>query len=242
MGQLPFSKELLPLQISSAIGPAADRPVKAAIDFALEVMSSSGLDETCVVIGPDKRDIPAHTGNGERYGLHIEYTVAEESPNVPVSLDKAWFLTRNKEVALLFPDIVFEPRCALENIIGERRKRGADLTLALVPAKSGEKIDIVTTTQNGVVKKVTPKPGQDYSGWTWVAAAWNASFTTFLHNTILSIDTTSPGPGNRELYIADVINASLDAGYRVSSITFPEGKSYDLGTYEELNDYWQSGL
>jgi glucose-1-phosphate thymidylyltransferase len=240
LGDLPFSKELLPL--SDSVPTSKPAPCRVAIDNALETMASAGISETCIVIAPDKLDIPAHTGDGKRYGQRISYVIVEDSRNVPSSLDSAFFIARGREVALLFPDIVFEPRAALQEIKEQRRRDDADMTLALVPATSGEKIDIVTVLDSARVKRVVPKPGRDYTGWTWVAAIWNAEFTDFLHE-ILQSDLSEPAvEPDRELYVADIINAALSDGLNITSRAFLDGNSIDLGTPEDLAKFWSSGL
>ena len=236
MGDLPFSKELLPLADKSDLprDPGSDPAV--AIDFALATLSEAGVSETCIVIAPGKWDIPAHTGDGSRSGQAIAYVLAEASPSVPASLDKAWVLTRDRQVVLLFPDIVFTPRNALQSIVAECHTSDADLLLALVPASSGEKIDIVAVSGDGLVQKVTPKPGKEYSGWTWVAATWNPEFSAFLHSMARNVSDTV----EREMYVADVINAAIRAGLCVRALNFPDGVSYDLGTPDELRKFWDS--
>ena len=71
MGDLPFSKELLPLANKSDLptDPGSDPAV--AIDFALATLSEAGVSETCIVIAPGKCDIPAQTGEGRRAGQAI---------------------------------------------------------------------------------------------------------------------------------------------------------------------------
>ena len=236
MGNLPFSKELLPLANKSGLTKEAESKPAVAIDFALTVLSEAGVSETCIVIAPGKWDIPAHTGDGSRSGQAIAYVMAEASPNVPVSLDQAWLLTRDRQVVLLFPDIVFTPRQALQSIIAASKDSDADLILALVPASSGEKIDIVTVSDDGQVETVTPKPGKEHSGWTWVAATWNPEFSAFLHTMARNVTDIA----KREMYVADVINAAIDAGLSVRALSFPDGTSFDLGTPDELHEFWNS--
>jgi glucose-1-phosphate thymidylyltransferase len=236
MGDLPFSKELLPLANKSDLpkDPGSDPAV--AIDFALTTLSQAGVGETCIVIAPGKWDIPAHTGDGSRSGQAVAYVLADASPSVPASLDKAWLLTRDRQVVLLFPDIVFAPRKVLKSIIAECHRSDADLILALVPASSGEKIDIVSVSDDGLVQKVTPKPGKEHSGWTWVAATWNPEFSAFLHTMARNVTDIV----EREMYVADVINAAIEAGLCVRALSFPDGKSFDLGTPDELQEFWDS--
>ena len=236
MGDLPFSKELLPLANKSDLPKNSGSGPAVAIDFALATLSKAGVKETCIVIAPGKWDIPAHTGDGSRLGQAIAYVLADASPSVPASLDKARALTRDRQVVLLFPDIVFSPQNALKSMIAQCNQSDADLMLALVPASSGEKIDIVSVSGDGRVRHVTPKPGKEHSGWTWVGATWNPVFSDFLH---AMVQTGSDGV-KREVYVADVINAAIHAGLCVRAVSFPGGKSFDLGTPDELQQFWNS--
>lgn len=236
MGDLPFSKELLPLANKSDLPRDPESEPAVAIDFALETLSEAGVGETCIVIAPGKWDIPTHAGDGSRSGQAIAYVLADASPSVPASLDKAWPLTRQRQVVLLFPDIVFAPRQALKSIVTESHESDADLILALVPASSGEKIDIVAVADDGLVQKVTPKPGKEHSGWTWVAATWNHNFSELLHNMLQTENIVV----QRELYVGDVINTAIDTGLCVRALSFPDGQSFDLGTPDELQEFWHS--
>ena len=139
-------------------------------------------------------------------------------------------------MVLLFPDIVFSPRQALQSIVAASKESDADLILALVPTSSGEKIDIVAVTDDGQVETVTPKPGKEHSGWTWVAATWNPEFSAFLHTMARNVTDIAA----REMYVADVINAAIDAGLSVRALSFPVGTSFDLGTPDELQEFWTS--
>jgi glucose-1-phosphate thymidylyltransferase len=236
MGDLPFSKELLPLANKSDVPQDTGSVPAVAIDFALAALSEAGVAETCIVIAPGKWDIPEHTGDGSRSGQAIAYVLAEASPSVPASLDKARVLTRERQVVLLFPDIVFTPRTALQSIVAKSQESDADLILALVPASSGEKIDIVSVADDGLVQAVTPKPGKEHSGWTWVAATWNPEFSAFLHTMARNVSDIA----EREMYVADVINAAIDSGLCIRALAFPDGQSFDLGTPDELHEFWNS--
>lgn len=239
LGRLPCSKELLPLGYASGEPPRNGDEIRVAIDDTLQVMTTAGILQTCVVIAHGKWDIPSYIASGARQSQTVAYLVTEDSQSVPASLDSAYPFTKRHNVALLFPDIFFEPKIALKDIIEHRRTIDADLVLALVPSSDGEKIDIVSVSDKGLVSKVTPKPGGGCSGWTWVAAVWNPRFTEFLHQYMAGIARETASQNDHELYVADVINASIDSGSQVCALTYPDGESYDLGTHQELDEFWR---
>ena len=237
MAHLAHSKELLPLNRDAEV----EQPSYTAIDGALETMALAGVDNVCIVVAPTKTDIVTHVGDGRRLGVSVHFAEIDNSPDVPTSLDSAYPFAGDNEVALLFPDIVFEPGDALSQLLHHRRSHDSDVTLALVPAPSATKIDLVTARDDGEVLQVTAKPGADCSGWTWIAAVWNARFTDFLHSTVES-SGQRPSSARRERYVADVLNAAVTAGLSVRSLPFPQGRSFDLGTPDELQRYRDSGL
>ena len=241
LGNLPFSKELLPLE-----GPAdLDRPPGAvqrtAIDHSMESLMAAGIGRACVVLSSEKEDLRRHLCERWTGHLAIDLKTLDDSPNVPASLNAAYPTVKDIDSLLLFPDIVFSPTEAVKAIVDHRLKHGVDVVLALVPAMSGEKIDIVTTGERGEIRAVTPKPGAAISGWTWVAAIWSPQFAAHMHNESSSIAASVQAEHHREAYVADILNHAINAGLSAETVSFPDGQSFDLGTLEELHRYWASG-
>ena len=241
LGKLPFSKELLPLEGPADLDhpPGADQ--RTAIDHSMECLMAAGIGRACVVLSSEKEDLRRHLHERWMGHLAVDIKTLDDSPNVPASLNVAFPTVKDADSLLLFPDIVFWPTEAVKAIVDHRLKRGTDIVLALIPASSGEKIDIVTTGERSEIRAVTPKPGTTISGWTWVAAVWGPQFAAHMHNESSSIAASVLAEHHREAYVADILNHAINAGLSAETVSFPDGRSFDLGTLEELNSYWASG-
>jgi glucose-1-phosphate thymidylyltransferase len=158
---------------------------------------------------------------------------------VPESLSRGLHDLAYADCALLFPDIVFRPRRALGDIIDRHRSSDSDVVIALVPAESGEKVDIVSVSDDGLVEGVVAKPGPKVRGLTWIAAVWGPRFSNFLHEKLSQSSPTLGKAVQREIYVGDVLNAGISEGLTVNSIAYPSGDAYDLGTRDELEKFWR---
>lgn len=236
LGRLPFSKELLPLQATGA--GTAPGAIQCAIENAVDTLVSNDISRQFVIIRPGKWDIPAYLVDGSQLHADIAYLLADASPSVPDSIDAAYSFVQTSDVVLVFPDIVFRPVNAVKETVALRLARDAHVALALVPSTRGDKVDIVSVSESADVLEIRAKPGKGEDGWTWVAAAWDATFTRFLHDFVArsAADPTEPGQG--ELYVADVLNAAIRAGLSVCAARFPEGDAIDVGTIDDLAEMW----
>jgi len=236
LGKLPFSKELLPLNLSGESTNGESTPV--AIENAIASLVESDITCQHVVIAPGKWDIPAYLGDGTRLKACISYVVAESSPSVPHSLDAAYEFIEHCDVVLVFPDIIFSPRNAVSELITCRASRDVDVALALVPSNRGEKVDIVSCDEQGIVTEIMAKPGAEFVGWTWIVASWSTRFTQFLHRYLQQVEGQDRPKGSRELYVADVLNAAIDDGLTIHGLRFPDGDAIDIGTPDDLTRAW----
>jgi glucose-1-phosphate thymidylyltransferase len=240
LGQLPFSKELMP--IAAAGKPRSSKNVITAIENAVATFVDNDITHQHVVIAPGKWDIPAYLGDGTRFGASLAYHVASASPSVPHSLDVASPFTRERNVVLLFPDIVFRPRSALQQLLVVHSQGNADVVLALVPSDRGDKVDLVRTGEEGRVVSIAAKPGKGIGGWTWVSACWSDAFTQFMHRYLEGPEGTPVRQADREIYVADVLNAAIQDGLRVDTIRFAGGSAVDIGTPDDLVGLWAESI
>jgi len=240
LGGLPYSKELLPIP---ARADERDRAgIRLAIENSVRLLLECGIRHQHIIIAPSKQDIPAHLGDGERLGASIVYTEIADSPSVPHSLDAAFDSVAGDDVVLVFPDIMFEPRAEIAEFFSTQTPSDIDILLALVPSTRGDKVDMVSLAGDGLVDEVVPKPGIGICGWTWVAAAWSAKFSKFLHEFL-----NEPGPdhvpaADSELYVADVINAAIKNGLVCQAGRFAGGTAIDIGTPGDFAAIWRQGF
>lgn len=229
---LACSKELVPLPGENDAG------TQRAIEYSVRFLLRCGIERQHVVIDPAKRDLPEFLGDGSRLGARISYSEISRSPGVPYSLAAAHEQIAEANVILVFPDIMFEPRAAIAACLADFRADSCDVMLPLVPSMRGDKVDLVTTDDDGNVHAIVPKPGAGHHGWTWVAAAWAPAFTAFLRR-FVSADASQPDRAKRpERYVGDVMNAAIAEGLSIKSRTFASGSAIDVGTPDDLAAVW----
>jgi glucose-1-phosphate thymidylyltransferase len=239
LGELPYSKELLPVPDRGTGSVQAGTQI--AIESTARFLLECGATQQRVVIAPAKQDIPNYLGDGSELGASIAYTVVADSPGVPHSLDAAYGSIAGNDVLLVFPDILFEPRAEIAKYLSLRAQTEADVLLALVPSTRGDKVDMVSVDADGMVSKIVPKPGQGKTGWTWVAAAWSPGFSEFLHRFLNDVEAAHEHPANRELYVGDVFNAAIASGLVIGAARFADGWAIDIGTADDFAAAWQQG-
>jgi len=240
LGELPYSKELLPIPARTDERDRAG--IRLAIENSVRFLLECGIRRQHVIIAPAKQDIPAHLGNGEHLGASIGYTEILDSPSVPHSLDAAFDSVAGNDVVLVFPDIMFEPRAEIAKFLSAQTPADIDILLALVPSTRGDKVDMVSVADDGLVDTVVPKPGTGTCGWTWVAAAWSPRFSRFMHQFLKESGPGHAPAADSELYVADVINAAIENGLVCQAGKFADGTAIDIGTPDDFVAVWRQGL
>lgn len=250
MGEIPCSKELLPLGWSAdrvgprparsseddtapqSEGPSSGRPEgKAIIEHLIERFARGGIRRALVIMRQGKWDIPAHLEDGHRWGLDLAYLVLPPTGSAVETLDAARPWVEDCSIALGFPDIVFHPPDAFLKLRRAREHRGADVVLGLFPNRQAERSDMVDAATDGTVRRILIKQPDQGLAYAWSIALWTPVFTRYLHR-FRADHRHAPEP--RELYVGDVMQAAIDDGLYVTAEVFEEGASADLGTPEAL--------
>jgi len=237
---LPCSKELYPVGFRPVDGGRNLRP-KVVCHYLLERMRLAGVTRAYIVLRPGKWDIPGYLGDGTMFGMHLAYLMMRLPYGVPYTLDQAYPFVQDTLVVVGFPDIIFHPADAFGQLLSRRAITGADLVLGLFPADQPHKMDMVDLDDEGQVRRIAIKPLQTHLRYTWFIAVWTPVFTRFMHEYLAAILYENDHDGapdhvieQRELYLGDVIQAAIDRGLQVESVTFPDGTYVDIGTPEDL--------
>ena len=235
MGEIPCSKELLPIGWSA--GPSGEAaaegrpPGKALVEHLLGRLAEGGIRRVLVILRRDKWDIPEYLENGHRWGVEIAYLVVSPTGSAVETLDAAHPWVEDRPIALGFPDIVFHPASAFAKLRRAREQRGADVVLGLFPNQQAARSDMVEAGPDGTVRRIRIKQPDHGLPYAWSIAVWSPDFTRYLHD-FRSDHRHAPEP--RELYVGDVLQAAIDDGLYVAAEVFEEGASADLGTPEAL--------
>lgn len=231
LGRLPCSKEILPVAQARAAMPSA-APVGVIVHL-LDRMRLAGAQRSYVVIRDGKFDIPAYLGDGSDWGMPLAYVMMGRPHGTPYSLDQAYPFVKDARVLLGFPDVLFEPYDAFARILERRVLTGADVVLGLFPTTEPHKMDMVKVDSDSRVRSVVVKPPHSELKYAWIIATWGPAFTEFLHEHVGSQPEPASGTfGN--MYVGDVVQAAMEAGFHVDSVAFRGGTCLDLGTPEDL--------
>ena len=106
-------------------------------------------------------------------------------------------------------------------------------------------MDMMTSTNTGVVRSFVLKPESTDLRFTWTCAVWTPVFTEFLHAFVERERRTHTGATVRSEYVDDaggdlsvgvVLRAAVQAGIRVQAVAFPGEAFIDIGTPDHLRD------
>jgi glucose-1-phosphate thymidylyltransferase len=229
LGNLPFSKELLPLNFEGG-------QVKVVSSYLLETMFLAGVCQIHVVLRKGKWDIPEYFGSEFREETAIAYHIARYSYGVPFTVNQVYPFIRDKNVLFGFPDILFKPTEVFISLKEKLEESDAPLVLGLLPVSRPDKFDMVEVNDNGILERIVIKPKEGESGLAWSMAAWKPEFTEFLNNFIHKALRTKSDQQltNSEFHFGDVIISAMEAGMKVEGVAFEKGISIDLGTPEDF--------
>jgi glucose-1-phosphate thymidylyltransferase len=204
-------------------------------------MRQGGVERVFVVLRDGKWDIPSYLGSGEGAGLQLAYLVGSVPFGVPFTLDQAYGFVKGRTVACGFPDILTEPEDVFGPLLQRLDETGAAVVLALFPAEDPQLMDQVRVDGDGRVRLIQVKPGPDRLDSGWVVAVWGPEFTELLHAWVAEATERIRRDGSMETerHLGDVIQAAIEVGLVVQSISFPSGSFIDIGAPERLSEIWR---
>ncbi|MGH7505905.1 MAG: nucleotidyltransferase family protein [Longimicrobiales bacterium] len=233
---LPCSKELFPVGFWSP-GNGQDAHPRVVTHHLLEKMRRAGATRAFIVLRHGKWDIPAYFG-GHFDGLDLGYLLMRRPFGVPFTLDDAYPFLRDAEVVFGFPDILFQPDHVFPCLLERQRSTGADLAIAIFPARRPEKDDVLELDGLGRIVRIEPKRADTGLGLTWIVATWGPAFTEFMHAFVgAAADEVAAASGRwrgREMYMSDVIWGAVQSGLHVETVSFDDGSYVDIGTPDDL--------
>jgi len=225
-----LSKELLPFGEARGAG----RPV---ISHLLNSMRQAGITDVTVVLRQGKEDIREHLAGSEWHDINISYEMTAGTSGVPETVALGLSRIRSSPVAFGFPDILFEPGNAFTGMMRRLESSSADVVLGLFPTDNPQKMDMVSVDAMGRVTGIEIKPEHTSLDLTWILAVWNTTFSKFLSNIMhtnpqrISGLAARPGDG----HLGHAFQLAIADGLSISAESFPQGKSLDIGTPDDLH-------
>lgn len=221
---LPYPKELYPI-----IRDNRYRPIS---QFVVENLTASGVKDIVFVINETKHQLIGYFGSGFRFGCNFSYVVQEcrgddllsTSPGLAHALDSAYHLVRGKTVLFGMADTIMEPMDLYRHLLNSAQA-DSQVFLGLFEVARPEKFGMVEMDSDGKVYQIVDKPAKTYLRYAWGCIVWGKDFTEHLHNSVLHEQISD---------FARVMNDAINKGFCFKGVVLPNGKYFDLGTYEEI--------
>lgn len=198
---------------------------------ALEQLARAGVEEACVVLRKGKRDVAAALGDGSQARVALTYVLTPGTASAVHTIDLARPFVGAARVALVWPDVLYEPADALARTVARLTDSRADVSLGVFPTTKGARFDRVELDANDFVTGLTADLVASASPYTWALAAWRPRFTEFLHADLAKPPTATPA---REPAMNDVLEAALADGMRIAATRLDDATFVDIGTPEDL--------
>jgi len=239
LSPLPCSKELFPIGFGASSKNHNLIP-KVVCHYLLEKMRLARITKAYIVIREGKWDIPAYFGDGSILDMHLAYLMMGLPFGVPYTIDQAYPFVQDAIIAFGFPDILFEPDDAFDQLLEYQAAKEIDVVMGLFPCKRSLKADMVALADNGRVERVVIKPGETNLQYSWAVAVWTPVFTRFMHEYLSAIGEKAAR--QPELFVGDVFNAAIQKGLRVEGVLVSDKPFLDIGTDDELLEAVKRGV
>jgi glucose-1-phosphate thymidylyltransferase len=204
-------------------------------------MRRVNVSKVFIVLRDGKWDIPVYFGNGRSVGLSLAYLMMDLPFGVPYTLDQAYPFVKDSVVVFGFPDILFEPVDAFEQMLSRQKKSGSDIVLGIFSADKPHKMDMVDFNRSGGVQRIVIKPSSTRLKYTWIIAIWTPVFTRFLHDYVaehkaqlIRAQTPQTRLNFDELYLGQVIDSAIRNAIQIETVFFPKSRYLDIGTPANL--------
>jgi glucose-1-phosphate thymidylyltransferase len=131
--------------------PVANRPL---LEYVVEAVAEAGITEIVLVVGYHRERIQSHFGNGDDWGVDIEYVGQDKQLGTgDAVLQAAPYVT--DDFVVLNGDRVIEPGL-IEAVVEERRVTG-DVVMSVTRVEEPHLYGVVDV-RDGLVKRLTEKP------------------------------------------------------------------------------------
>ncbi|HEX3692458.1 MAG TPA: glucose-1-phosphate thymidylyltransferase [Solirubrobacteraceae bacterium] len=220
---------LRPITHTSAkqLVPVANKPV---LFYGIEAMADAGIEQIGIIIAPETgEEIRAAAGDGERFGVRIEYIVQDEPLGLAHAVLTAEPFLGGSPFVMYLGDNLLQGGIA--ELVGAFREHGPDALILLTPVPDPEnygvaELEPAAAGELGRVRQLVEKPP---SPRTDLALVGVYMFTAAIHDAARAISPSARG----ELEITDAIQHLVDGGMRVEPHVV-RGWWKDTGRLEDM--------
>jgi glucose-1-phosphate thymidylyltransferase len=222
-----YPKELMPITISDEASSVNGLPrIKLVSEYALESLVQASVNEALVIVGDHKLEILKCLSDGRDFSIHLAYLHQPTINGLPYAIDCAFHWVKDCISVLVLPDTIISPKDCVKKLLHSLTSTTADLVLGIFPTEYPETLCPVKFDSEHKVVKLYDKPKHSDLRNTWGLAAWNPSFSWFLHNYL----TENNGKVDHEIPLAEIISSFIANGRKVIAVPIEDGRFWDIGT------------
>ena len=195
---------------------------KPILEHCLDAVKTAGIEEALVVIHYMGEAIRHYFGDGEKFGLKIEYVEQKAvlGTGNAVSLAESYM---NDEFLAVYGDLLFSAE-AVKNVIALHMKEKPAATMAVVPVENPEDYGIVELDDEKHVKRVVEKPNRNEAPSN-LANAGVYVFSTQIFDKIRETSASARG----EWEITDAISQLAEEKKMVLAVKISKDDWMDIG-------------
>jgi NDP-sugar pyrophosphorylase family protein len=196
-------------KIPKPLVPIGDRPL---IEYQLDILKKLGIEKCYIVIGHFGYEIAKLLGNGDRYGIQIEYVEQKEALGIANALTHASHRVNGSEkFVLMLGDIFFETG-DIHAMVALMEEKGANAVLATKLEDNPDALKknfAIHHNGDGRVFKVVEKPTK------LVNNLKGCGMYLFDSNIFEAVNRTPRTALRNEYELTDSIQIFIDSGYKV---------------------------
>lgn len=195
---------------------------KPILEHCFEKLKACGIDEAAVVVHFMADAIRDYFGDGEDFGVRIEYVEQKEVLGTGNAVGVAESFVED-DFLVVYGDLLFGSQ-AVKRVVGLHAEEKPTVTMGVVPVENPEEYGIVEVENNGVVKRLVEKPSREESP----SNLANAGIYVFSRDIFGKIGETSASVRG-EWEITDAISLFLGEGKRVLAVEISGEDWFDVG-------------
>ena len=196
-------------KIPKPLVPIGDKPL---IEYQLDILKKLGIKKCYIVIGYFGYEIAKLLGNGDRYGIEIEYVEQKEALGIANALTHAsQRFNGNEKFLLMLGDIFFETG-DIHAMVALMEAKGANAVLATKVEDNPDALKknfAIHHNGDGRVYKVVEKPTK------LVNNLKGCGMYLFDSNIFEAVNRTPRTALRNEYELTDSIQIFIDSGYNV---------------------------
>lgn len=235
LGKIPCSKEIIPVYTNESEYNSKFE-IRVISEHLINSFRIAGIENIYFILRKGKWDIPSYYGDGSEFGVNISYCIMNLPYGTPFTLDQAYHFTKDKYIALGYPDIIFNPADAFIDVKKKMLETNADIVLGVFKIKNYMKWDMIEFDSDGKINDIVIKQDRPDLKYGWTIALWNPTFWDYMHEYVKELikDSNNDEIKNRELYPGDIFIDAIKKGMKAEAVVFKDGTSTDIGTPEDF--------